>query len=115
MDRYRPRRHQHNRQKRKTIKYLEHKSTDAQSLSQNNITSLYADPEGGIWVGTFKRGISYYSEDMLKFHTDKFAEFSNIKNFVPDVTAIAEDYNGNLCIGITNGIITVDKTDKEKS
>ncbi len=100
--------------KRKTIKYLEHKSTDAQSLSQNNITSLYADPEGGIWVGTFKRGISYYSEDMLKFHTDKFVEFSNIKNFIPDVTAIAEDYNGNLCIGVTNGIITVDRTNKEK-
>ena len=101
--------------KQKTIRYIEHRTTDERSISQNNLTCLYADPDGGIWAGTFKRGVSYYNENMFRFYTDHFPEFNSHKNFIPDISSITEDRDGNLYLGVTNGLITVNKTSKEKT
>ena len=97
-----------------TINYIEHKTDDYRSINQNNIWYLYADPDGGIWAGTYKLGVSYCNESMFKFSTDHFPEFNGIKNFVPDISYITEDKNGNLWFGTNNGLITVDRLTKEK-
>ena len=36
-------------------------------ISNNTITALYEDEAGTLWVGTYKKGISFYNESIFKF------------------------------------------------
>ena len=45
------------------------KNTD-RSLSHNTVYTLYTDRDGIVWVGTYKKGISYYGESIFKFEID---------------------------------------------
>ncbi len=96
------------------VEYISNNVADEKSLSQNSITCLYADTEGGIWVGTFKKGISYYNESLFKFRTDRFLTFNNVENFNPDVGSITEDLETNLWMGVPNGLIKVDRKTKKR-
>lgn len=37
------------------------------SLSHNTVYALYADRDGLMWAGTYKKGVSMYGESMFKF------------------------------------------------
>lgn len=74
------------------IKTLMHQSDDERSLQDNTVSALYGDSNGMMWVGTWKKGISYYHESIFKFSLD----------YVGDVTAVEEDKNGDLWIGTSN-------------
>lgn len=91
-----------------TIEYIVHDKDDDESLIQNNVKALYTDPDGGIWAGTFKCGVSYYDEQMFKFNTESFSEFKNMKSFNPDICSMLEDKNGNLYLGIPGKLVFVD-------
>ncbi len=88
------------------IQYLLNREDDTKTIGQNSITLLYKDNTGIIWVGTYKKGVGYYHESIIKFplYTHHLADplsdpkslsFSDINNF-------AEDKLGNLWIA-TNG------------
>lgn len=98
-----------------TIQYLQHSEKENNSLSQNSVYSLFADPNGGIWAGTYKCGASYYNEALFKFRTDHFPEFFNDNDFVSDINSISEDRDGNLYLGIDNGIIIVNRLTQKKT
>ena len=68
---------------------LAHIENDERSLQNNSILSLYEDAHGIMWVGTYKKGISYYSESTFKFGV----------NHVGDVNCVAEDKDGYVWIG----------------
>lgn len=97
-----------------SVRNVRNDITNERSLSENSVTYLYKDVDGGIWVGTFKHGISYYNENLYKFRVDNFNEFKNIKDFNPDVSAITEDNDNNLLFAIPNKIIKVDHVTKKK-
>lgn len=62
------------------------------TLSNNTVTTLYTDEAGTVWVGTYKKGVSYYNESSFKFSmTD-----------VGDVNCV-EDGLGNIVWLGTNG------------
>lgn len=84
------------------ITYLENDATDERSISHNSIYCIYRDNTNIMWVGTYKKGISYYSESIFKFEVDHMPYLNNQKNLNNDVTIFAEDTKGNLWIG-TNG------------
>lgn len=96
------------------VEYIQNDMSDSRSLSQNSVTCLYADSDGGVWAGTFKRGVSYYNKSLFKFRTDCFQTIRNSHNFTPDVSAITEDKEGNLCMGVPNGILRVDRESKSR-
>jgi signal transduction histidine kinase/DNA-binding response OmpR family regulator len=75
---------------------------DDKSLSQNSINTIYKDREGIVWVGTFKKGISYHQDDIMKFPLYRL-RIPNAGNLnYDDVNRFIEDPRGNLWIG-TNG------------
>ncbi len=89
-----------------SIQYLLNREDDNKTIGQNSITLMYKDNTGIIWVGTYKKGVGYYHESIIKFplYTHHLADpvsdpmslsFSDINNFV-------EDKWGNIWIG-TNG------------
>lgn len=97
-----------------TIRYVQHSETDDRSLIENSVYNLYSDTCGGMWAGTFKRGISYYNPSMFRFNTDHFPEFNHIPDFIPDVNSLTEDNYGNIYIGLAKGIIILDYQKREK-
>jgi signal transduction histidine kinase/ligand-binding sensor domain-containing protein/ActR/RegA family two-component response regulator len=88
------------------IQYLLNREDDDKTIGQNSITILYKDNTGIVWVGTYKKGVGYYHESIIKFplYTHHLSDpvsdprslsFSDVNNFV-------EDKLGNIWIG-TNG------------
>ena len=47
-----------------------------QSLSNDNTTLLMKDAGGTIWVGTYKRGVSYFNDAMFKFWNHKWYDMT---------------------------------------
>jgi len=88
------------------IKYLLNREDDEKTIGQNSITLLYKDNTGIIWAGTYKKGVGYYHESIIKFplythHLSDPLSDSRSLSF-SDINSFAEDKAGNLWIG-TNG------------
>ncbi len=76
-----------------TITNLIHNEDDARSLSHNTVYQLYADCNGLMWAGTYKKGISYYGEGMFKFGMQALG----------DITCIEQEDEERLWLGTNNG------------
>lgn len=84
--------------KTKKTEVLRSDKNDPLSLSQNTARALYRDDTDIMWVGTYKNGISYYSENIYRF-----SDATNVAEMpYQDVNCFLEDPSGNLWIG-TNG------------
>jgi ligand-binding sensor domain-containing protein len=90
-----------NKQDFKT-QYLLNREDDDKTVGQNSITCVYVDDIGIIWCGSYKRGISYYHQSIIKFAS--YTHHLSDKSSLPfsDVNNFAEDKLGNIWIG-TNG------------
>ena len=87
-----------NHQKRIAKQYL-YSPTDFLTIPDNTIQSLYVDEFNGLWVGTYKNGLAYYSPRQQKFSTI----------LLGDICTITQDANGLLWCGTNDsGIITYD-------
>lgn len=84
-----------------SIRNVSHDSDVGTTLSANSTTAIYKDQEGIIWIGTFKKGVNFFHQNMERFpiynrHSKPYAlPFEDINHFV-------EDKKGNLWLG-TNG------------
>ncbi|MBP1614231.1 MAG: todS 19 [Bacteroidetes bacterium] len=81
---------------------LQNDISDERTLSHNSINCIYCDDMNIIWVGTYKRGISYYSETIFKFGVEHLPYFKQVSNFDSDITFLEEGAHEDLWIG-TNG------------
>lgn len=69
---------------------------NGRSLPHNTIYDLYADRNGIMWVGTYKKGVSYYSESIFKFNMYEWG----------DITCIEQADENRLWLGTNDhGII----------
>jgi len=88
------------------IRYLLNREDDNQTIGQNSITLLYKDNTGIMWVGTYKKGVGYYHESIIKFplYTHHLSDpLSDPKSLsFSDINSFAEDKKGNIWLG-TNG------------
>lgn len=88
------------------IQYLLNREDNQKAIGQNSITLMYKDNTGIIWVGTYKKGVGYYHESIIKFplYTHHMADpFTDPRSLsFSDINCFAEDKTGNIWIG-TNG------------
>lgn len=80
------------------ITWVKTKANDPYSIGNNAITTFFADDDGTMWVGTYKKGAAVYNESEFKFDLDIF----------PDVNCITADpsMNGVYWIGTdSNGLM----------
>ena len=88
------------------IQYLLNREDDDKTIGQNSITLLYKDNTNIIWVGTYKKGVGYYHESIIKFPlyahhlSDPVSDPKSLS--FSDINSFAEDKAGNIWIG-TNG------------
>lgn len=59
------------------------------SLSHNTVYHLYADRNGLMWAGTYKKGVSYYGESLFKFNMYELG----------DITCVEQADEGLLWLG----------------
>jgi ligand-binding sensor domain-containing protein len=69
---------------------------DANSLSHNNILSLYEDQTGLIWVGTFNAGLNSYDP-----RTERFRRFRANRD---DPNSLSNDYIRVIYVDISNTV-----------
>ena len=69
------------------------KNTD-RSLSHNTVYTLYTDRDGIVWVGTYKKGISYYGESIFKFEIDYTGDVTSIEPEGKDKAWLGTNDNG---------------------
>lgn len=102
--------------KTRTLTNLQNDIADERSIANNSINCLYYDDMDIMWVGTYKKGISYYSESIFKFGIDHLPHLQGIKNFESDITVLEEDNANRLWAGTNgNGLICIDRnTGKQK-
>jgi signal transduction histidine kinase/ligand-binding sensor domain-containing protein/DNA-binding response OmpR family regulator len=70
------------------------------TISYNDIKSLYEESDGTIWIGTYGGGINSFQPD-----TKKFQQFSTDDGLVNNIVfGIINDSDGNLWISTKNGL-----------
>ncbi|WP_207531837.1 hybrid sensor histidine kinase/response regulator transcription factor [Desertivirga arenae] len=83
------------------VEYISSQEDNDKSLSQNNLSTIYYDNTGTVWVGTYKRGVNYYHPGIVKFDLIKHSSSPNSLIY-NDINDFVEDRSGNLWIA-TNG------------
>lgn len=92
------------------IKYFQHHSQDAASLSSDFITAIEEDRQGRIWIGTHTNGLNQYDS-----RTDQFKRFLHqgpgtiIHN---NIRKLLLDKDGRLWVGTQEGISILDEQGK---
>jgi signal transduction histidine kinase/ligand-binding sensor domain-containing protein len=77
--------------------------TERDGLPSDNVRSIYEDPQGVFWIGTYDGGLGRYSEGHWTRYTQKNGLFDN------GVFQTLEDSRGNLWMSSNRGIYRVSK------
>ena len=73
-----------------------------ESMSGRFVYPITKDSDGGIWIGTFYRGINYLGKVSSRFHSWHHSLYTNsVAGNV--VSRLCEDQNGNIWIGTADG------------
>lgn len=88
-----------------------HKANDSSSLPVNDVTSLFEDKAGNLWVGTNGGFLSLYDRKKDAF-TDVLSNFSG-KIFNNVVKSICSDHQGNIWVAGFGGLYIVDPVAKK--
>lgn len=97
---------------RRKVSYLLHDEYNDRTISQNSIMTIHCDREGIMWVGTFKRGVSYYHPHQILFALYQ-RQRGRGREVLPfdDINQFAEDERGNVWLGSNGGgLIYFDRT-----
>ena len=76
---------------------------DDRSLSHNTVYSLYADRNGIVWAGTYKKGVSYYDESMFKFNMQELGDITCIEQEDEDRVWLGTNDSGLLLWNVKTG------------
>ena len=77
-------------------------NTSNSKLSSNIIQASFCDSKGGLWFGSFYKGISYYNPK-----TKQFYQIQDLGN--EDIRFFYEAENGNIWAATSNGIMVIDQ------
>ncbi len=89
---------------------IQHDPENVNSLSNNQVYSIYEDAKGNIWIGTFGGGLNLIPHgsngEKVIHHGNGLTGYPyNLGN---QVRIINKDRYGNICVGTTLGLIVFD-------
>lgn len=67
---------------------------NGRTLSNNTITALYEDEAGTMWVGTYKKGVSYYNESIFKFGIADVGDINCVEDGGDDIVWVGTNDRG---------------------
>lgn len=92
-----------------------HDQANPNSLSSNNVETVYADKDGTIWIGTYGTGFDHF--DPVSNQFTNYRHHSGDRNSLASdsVTAFVQDKQGYLWIGTLKGLERFDRGSKKIS
>ncbi|PCK07807.1 MAG: hypothetical protein COA42_12415 [Alteromonadaceae bacterium] len=78
-------------------------------LPSNEITTMYSDNAGGLWLGHKPYGVSKIDRYASAFHNYTHVPGDDNSLSSSDVLAVAEDENANLWVGTSDGFNFIDR------
>ncbi|MGF7138579.1 hybrid sensor histidine kinase/response regulator transcription factor [Roseimarinus sediminis] len=75
---------------------------------KTEISTQYHDKNGGLWIGTFNRGLLYYHPNRFKFRNYGRSYFNTADDETLEITCFEEN-DGNILIGTRKGIYQYSK------
>lgn len=85
------------------ITIYKHLSTDAFSISDNGIWSLYRDRSGDIWIGTMRGGLNRYSIEHGRFTHFRHDPADSTSISDNNITSVFQDSRGTIWAGTLGG------------
>lgn len=70
------------------------------------VSTLYNDAQGGMWVGTVNRGLLYYHPERFRFQNIGSSLFPLKESKTINVTCFAEMQDGNIIVGTKEGLFS---------
>ena len=83
---------------------------DGRSIN-TEVSTLYNDKQGGLWIGTLNRGLLYYHPQRFKFRNIGKSYFNLPLSAGLSITGFAHQGKGNLLIGTDQGVYTFSESD----
>lgn len=88
------------------IQQITHNPLQPQTVSSNNLTAICIDKDGIVWLGSFKKGISFYSPQAQVFMSYRIMPNSDVISFLEE--------NGNIWLGTDgNGLLQQNATTEQ--
>lgn len=93
--------------------HLEESYSDPYSLSNNVVEKIYQDREGGVWIGTYSGGLSYFPNQGT--HIEKYFP-THDKGSISSkrVTILSEDYLKRVWVGTEDGGVNIFHPEEKK-
>lgn len=93
-----------------TLPYLE-QTNGKRIWHHTDISKIYADSRGGIWIATLSEGLLYWHKDIYHLHTINSSTIE--KGIMPDegVKCMVEDNDGSILVGTIKGLLRYDPSD----
>ncbi len=93
-----------------SIKFETYRGQNNSGAISNDISTIYKDSKGNIWMGIFGNGLNLLEYYDKKRHSPVLKSFAvNEKQDGNVITSITEDHEGRLWIGTENGVASLDK------
>lgn len=84
-----------------TFEHFRHNSEDPNSLSDNDVRTIYEDAIGNLWIGTYEGGLNLFDKTSKQF-TSFYPDENNPES--KTIRVILDDGDGNLWLGTRNGL-----------
>jgi signal transduction histidine kinase/ligand-binding sensor domain-containing protein len=97
----------------KGLIHYRYDSRDNNSLSINQISALYVDVDGNLWIGTENGGINLFDSDNQRFWHFRRDDYDSQSLNNESIEAIYQDKTGNLWFGTYTGGLNIAVKDRD--
>ena len=78
------------------------------TLPHTDISKIYVDPRGGLWIATQAEGLLYWHQEMMRIHTINNTTLTRGHMADEGVKCMVEDADGTLLVGTIRGLLRYD-------
>lgn len=91
--------------------FINYNTKNTPNLASDNIMSITEDSRGIIWIGTFAKGLHYYTPSDGQFHHCNSLPFSKTGLSNLDIRKVLADSDNDIWVGSTTGLYKVTTKD----
>lgn len=92
---------------RKNMVFHDDATASGGALSHSSVRRMFADRQGGVWLGTYYGGLNYYHPQLNQFTTLSKHNSGSLSISGNVAGPMAEDVKGNIWIGTNDGALNI--------